>query len=216
MSMSHWNEWVSLGTAVAAAAVGFFTYFVRKKIKNHKKSKDIISPTLDFPDKFWHTHTQLQETITELRLRVDCARTHLIQFHNSGYFLDGIGMKRMSLTHESLERSVSDESKNHQDLLMSRFMSLLDIIRKDKADLYIVTEMDDCYAKQNLESGNVIAFSVLPLQKDNMIIGYVMAQWCSWNKVDGINEELIEDWMNRSQSLIEVELTNQKRQTEHK
>jgi predicted DNA-binding protein (MmcQ/YjbR family) len=49
-----------------------------------------------------------------------------------------------------------------------------------------------------------------------MIIGYVMAQWCSWNKVDGINEEIIEDWMNRSQSLIEVELTNQKRQTEHK
>ena len=95
-------------------------------------------------------------------------------------------------------------------------MSLLDTIRKDKADLHIVTEMEDCYAKQNLESGNVIAFSVLPLQKDNMIIGYVMAQWCSWNKVDGINEEIIEDWMNRSQSLIEVELTNQKRQTEHK
>ena len=213
MSISHWNEWVSLGTAVAATAVGFFTYFIRKKIKNHKKSKDIVSPTLNFPDKFWHTHTKLQETITELRLRVDCARTHIVQFHNGGYFLDGIGMKRMSLTHESLERSVSDESKNHQDLLMSRFMSLLDIIRKDKADLFIVTEMDDCYAKQNLESGNVIAFSVLPLQKDNMIIGYVMTQWCSWNKVDDIDEELIEDWMNRSQSLIEVELTNQKRQT---
>ena len=216
MNISHWNEWVSLGTAVAALAAGFFTYFIRKKIKNHKKSKDIISPTLDFPDKFWHTHTKLQETITELRLRVDCARTHLIQFHNSGYFLDGISMKRMSLTHESLERSVSDESKNHQDLLMSRFMSLLDLIRKDKANLHIVSEMEECYAKQNLESGNVIAFSVLPVQNDNMIIGYVMAQWCSWNKVDNIDEELIEDWLNRSQSLIEVELTNQKRQIKHK
>jgi len=49
-----------------------------------------------------------------------------------------------------------------------------------------------------------------------MIMGYIMGQWCSWNKVDDIDEELVEDWMNRSQSLIEVELINQKRKIEHK
>jgi len=43
-----------------------------------------------------------------------------------------------------------------------------------------------------------------------------MGQWCSWNKVDDIDEELVEDWMNRSQSLVEVELINQKRKIEHK
>jgi len=216
MNISHWDEWVSLGVSAAALVAGFFTYFIRKKIKIHKKEKNIISPMMDFPENFWNTHTKLQETITELRLRVDCARTHLVQFHNGGYFLDGISMKRMSLTHESLERSVSDEIKNHQDLLMSRFMPLLELIRKDKADLSVVSEMEDSYTKQTLESGNVIAFSVLPIQKDNKIIGYIMSQWCSWNKVDSIDEELVEDWMDRSQSLVEVELTNQKRQTEHK
>ena len=171
---------------------------------------------MDFPEVFWNVHTKIQETITELRLRVDCARTHLVQFHNGGYFLDGISMKRMSLTHESLERSVSGEIKNHQDLVMSMFMPLLENVKNDTATLRYVNEMEDSYPKQHLDSSNVIAFSVLPIRNDNMIVGYIMSQWCSWNKVDSIDEELVEDWMNRSQSLIEVELINQKRKTEYK
>ena len=216
MSISNWDEWVGLGVSLSAVAVGFFTYLLNKRFRSKAKSRDIISPRLDFPEKFWCVHTKIQETLAELRLRSDCARAHLVQFHNGGYFLDGISMKRMSLTHESLERSVSGEIKNHQDLLMTMFMSLLEVIRKDEATLQYVNKMEDSYAKQHLESGNVIAFSILPIRRDNMIVGYIMNQWCSWNKVDDIDDELIEDWMNRSQSLIEVELINQKRKIEHK
>tara|TARA_R100000664_G_C2748226_1_gene135685 strand:+ start:1342 stop:1992 length:651 start_codon:yes stop_codon:yes gene_type:complete len=216
MNISNWDEWVSLGISLAAVTAGFFTYFINKQIKKRKKAKDIVSPSLDFPEVFWNVHTKIQETITELRLRVDCARTHLVQFHNGGYFLDGISMKRMSLTHESLERSVSGEIKNHQDLVMSMFMPLLENVKNDTATLRYVNEMEDSYPKQHLDSSNVIAFSVLPIRNDNMIVGYIMSQWCSWNKVDSIDEELVEDWMNRSQSLIEVELINQKRKTEYK
>ena len=43
-----------------------------------------------------------------------------------------------------------------------------------------------------------------------------MAEWCSWNKVDEIQKGVVADWMSRSQSLIEVELTNQKRKNRHK
>lgn len=216
MNINNWDEWVGLGVSLAAVVVGFFTYLINKKFRLKTKSKDIISPRIDFPGKFWCVHTKIQETLAELRLRSDCARTHLVQFHNGGYFLDGISMKRMSLTHESLERSVSGEIKNHQDLLMSMFIPLLGMIRKDEAILQYVNKMEDSYAKQHLESGNVVAFSVLPIRSNNMITGYIMNEWCSWNKVDDIDEELIEDWMNRSQSLIEVELINQKRKIKHK
>ena len=216
MSISNWDEWVGLGVSLAAVVAGFFTYLLNKRFRLKAKSKDIISPRLDFPEKFWCVHTKIQETLAELRLRADCARAHLVQFHNGGYFLDGISMKRMSLTHESLERSVAGEIKNHQDLLMTMFMPLLEVVRKDEATLQYVNKMEDSYARQHLESGNVIALSVLPIRRNNMIVGYIMNQWCSWNKVDDIDEELIEDWMNRSQSLIEVELINQKRKTEHK
>ena len=216
MNISNWDEWVSLGMAIAAAVAGFITYFVGRRMKKNNKNKNIISPTLDFPEEFWLVHTKIQETITELRLRLDSARTQLFQFHNGGYFLDGISKLKMSLTHESLERSVSAEMRNHQDLIMSMYMPLLESVRKDESKLHLVSEMEDSYAKQHLDSGNVIAFSVLPIRSNNMIVGCLFCQWCSWNKVDEIEEDLVEDWMNRSQSLIEVELTNKKRQTAHK
>ena len=216
MDISYWDELFALGISLAALVAGFFTYFIRKKIKNRTKSKDIISPVLDFPEKFWNVHTKILESVTELRVRLDCARVHLVQFHNSGYFLDGISMKKMSLTHESLERSMSSEAKNHQDLLISMFMPILEIIRKDKSKVYHVNLMEDCYTKQHFDSSNVIAFSALPIRRNNIIVGYIMVQWCSWNKVDLIEENLVEDWLDRSQSLIEVELINQKRQIEHK
>ena len=100
-----------------------------KGFKKKKKvnQSEIISPKIDFPDHFWEVHTKIQETITELRVKVNCARSHLVQFHNGGHFIDGISMKRMSLTHESLERSVSGEMKNHQDLLMSIYMEILKV-----------------------------------------------------------------------------------------
>ena len=216
MNISNWDEWVGLGASLAALVAGFLTWMLNRRFRLKRKSKDIISPRLDFPEKFWDVHTKVQDTITELRLRLDCARSHLVQFHNGGYFLDGISMKRMSLTHESLERSVAGEIKNHQDLLMTMYMPLLELVRKDEGLLHYVNKMEDSYAKQHMESGNVIAFAVLPIRRNNMIMGYVMTQWCSWNKVDDIDEELVEDWMNRSQSLVEVELINQKRKIEHK
>tara|TARA_R110002124_G_scaffold250008_1_gene415070 strand:+ start:837 stop:1472 length:636 start_codon:yes stop_codon:yes gene_type:complete len=210
------DDWIALGISVAALVAGFFSYFFGFKKKKKSNKSDIISPKIDFPDHFWEVHTKIQETITELRVKVNCARSHLVQFHNGGHFMDGISMKRMSLTHESLERSVSGEMKNHQDLLMSIYMEILNHVKKDRPKLIMVNEMDECYAKQDLESGNVIAFSLLPIKQNSLIIGYIMVEWCSWNKVDEIEENIVVDWMSRSQSLIEVELTNQKRKNRHK
>ena len=119
MDISYWDELFALGISLAALVAGFFTYFIRKKIKNRTKSKDIISPVLDFPEKFWNVHTKILESVTELRVRLDCARVHLVQFHNSGTFLDGISMKKMSLTHESLENGMSSEMSIKKDLLLT-------------------------------------------------------------------------------------------------
>ena len=216
MNISHMDEWIALGISVATLVAGFFSYFFGFKKKKKVNQSEIISPKIDFPDHFWEVHTKIQETITELRVKVNCARSHLVQFHNGGHFIDGISMKRMSLTHESLERSVSGEMKNHQDLLMSIYMEILNHVKKDLPEAIMVNEMEECYAKQDLESGNVIAFSVLPIKQNSLIIGYIMTEWCSWNKVEDIEEDIVTDWMSRSQSLIEVELTNQKRKNRHK
>ena len=216
MDISHMDDWIALGVSSAALVAGFFSFFFAKKRKAGKRAEGIISPDIDFPDNFWGVHTKIQETLTELRVKIDSARSHLVQFHNGGTFVDGISMKRMSLTHESLERSVTGEMKNHQDLLMSIYMEFLNCVRENDSKLRKVSEMEECYAKQDLDSANVLAFSVLPIKQNSLIVGYITTEWCSWNKLDEADEELIADWMTRSQSLIEVELTNQKRKIKHK
>ena len=91
---------------------------IKMLVQERKAKKKQIT---QLPDNcFWKTHTRLHETLTELRVKTDCARSQIVQFHNGGEFLDGISMKKMSLTHESLEKGVSSEMGIKKDLLLSK------------------------------------------------------------------------------------------------
>jgi hypothetical protein len=63
--------------------------------------------------------------LTELRVKVDCARAQIVQFHNGEYFMDGISMKKLSLTHESLSKGVSEEAGKTTNILISLFTPLM-------------------------------------------------------------------------------------------
>ncbi|MBC8442906.1 MAG: hypothetical protein H8D80_01815 [Proteobacteria bacterium] len=209
LDIENWNDWVKVGVSLGAILVGMSTFFLTKWRKKVKKKKNIIS-LLDFPIGFWDVHTKIQETLTELRLMVDCARTQLIQFHNSGHFLDGISMKKFSLTHESVQRSIIPCAEKTQDLIMSMFLSLLSLVKENDTKNHMVSELEDSYEKNFLESNNIISFSVLPVRSGGIISGYVMAQWCCLSKTDDIDAEIVDDWMSRSRNLLEVELQEQK------
>jgi len=86
------------------------------------------------------------------------------------------------------------------------FLPILNLVKKDNAEIHMVSVLEESYAKHFLESSNVIAFSVLPVKTSGLISGYVISQWCSWEKADDVDEEIVEDWMHRSRSLLEVEL----------
>lgn len=213
MKPEIWDMFIKIGLAFGAVFTGVVTYFLAKVKKNKKKirkGKDIVSPLLCYPPDFWMTHTKIQESLTELRLKVDCARTQLTQFHNSGEFFNGTGMKRLSLTHESLASGVAGEQKRSQDLLMSMFMVLLRHVKDNIVAVYYTDDLEESYTKQYLESSNTIAYGVLPIRKSSVIIGFIMVHWCREAKAEEALKDfgLIEDWMERTQTLIEVELTN--------
>ena len=209
MDIENWNDWVKVGVTLGAILAGLSTYFLTRWRKKVNKKVNIVS-LLDFPKGFWDVHTKIQETLTELRLMVDCARTQLIQFHNSGHFLDGISMKKFSLTHESVQRSIAPGGEKTQDLIMSMFLPLLSLVKEDDAKIYMVSQLEDSYGKHFLESNNIIAFSILPIRTRGIISGYIMAQWCCLSKADEIESRDTDDWMNRSRNLLEVELQEQK------
>jgi len=213
LDIENWNDWVKVGVSLGAILAGMTTYFLARWRKRIKKKKNIVS-LLDFPKGFWDVHTKIQETLTELRLMIDSARTQLIQFHNSGHFLDGISMKKFSLTHESVQRSIVPGGEKTQDLIMSMFLPLLSLVKEDDAKIYMVSELEDSYGKNFLESNNIFAFSILPIRTRGIVSGFVMAQWCCLSKTDEIEAEVTDDWMHRSRNLLEVELQEQKNKIE--
>ena len=158
---------------------------------------------------FWSAHSQLHETLTELRIMTNCARVHLIQFHNGEYFLDGVSMKKLSLTHESLNKGTSGEGDKLQGILISRFITLIQKLLTGNVSLTIVREMDECYFKQFLSSGSTLAYIAVPLMQRGMVVGYIMCQWCNWEKIDQINDQEVKSIIETAKDNVEVLLSQQ-------
>ncbi|MBC8442569.1 MAG: hypothetical protein H8D80_00100 [Proteobacteria bacterium] len=202
------GSWLEIGMTIAAIIAGAITVLI--PIIRKKRWNSLISnKNLDYPENFqWSTHTILHEILTELRVKIDSGRTQIVQFHNTGEFLDGISMKKFSITHESLTSGTSGES-GKKDLLVSMFLDKLNLLKKDVPEVHIVETLSDSYTKQYMQSSNIIAFSMLPLRKNKEIIGYLMSQWCSWNKVDAIDNEIVSAEMESSRDRIEIQLQQQ-------
>jgi len=208
-NLTNWYEFGGIAVAVLAGIATGFYYLVNKgKIGMLlKERKAIKKQKVSLPDNcFWSVHTILHETLTELRLKTDSARAQIVQFHNTGEFLDGISMKKLSLTHESLDKGVSSEMSVKQNLLLSMCVEGLMLLLEDDSKIYVVDTLEDSWCKQLLENSNVIAFSFLPLKKYGQAIGYVMVQWCSWNKADDVDEVEMSEHIENARNLVEVQL----------
>jgi len=211
MSLENWFELSGIIVAVLGGGiVGGY-----KIAKAH--GKKLIKK--NFPgNAFWTIHTRIHETLTELRLKTDCARAQLVQFHNTGYFLDGISMKKMSLTHESLESGIASEMdgaglNTKKDILLTLVVDSMNLMMKDNPQLIITEQMNSCHMKNLLQSNAVIAFSFLPVRGDDgQIIGYIMIHWCSLGKVDEIDEDLMMLAMEDARRDVEVELNIEHKQ----
>jgi len=197
-------QWFEIGGIVIAFVAGIIFWLYKKGKEGCGKFFPDLFGVSDFS--FWNTHTKIHETLTELRIKTDCARAQVVQFHNTGNFFDGISMKKMSLTHESLENGVSSEMSTKKDLLLSMCIDVLSLLTRDDPRIYNTGELEDSWCKQFIENSNIICFSFLPIRYKTNINGYLMIQWCSWNKANQINEEQVKEQISTSRNLIEIQL----------
>lgn len=190
------NRWVELGMAISLMGVGYIAGIVKKHIKRTKKSLTVS----------WNCHSQIHELLTELRVKSDCARAQIVQFHNGEYFMDGISMKKLSLTHESLAKGVSRETGKMSNVLISLFTPLMEKILKNNSTVYKTTDEDNSIFKQIMIANNTIAFSVLPLRHRTAITGYIILEWCNEYKVKRLNFDEITTTLTESRNLVEIYL----------
>lgn len=160
-------------------------------------------------NKFTQVHSEIHELLTELRLVTDSARTQVIQFHNGDYFMDGVSMRKFSVTHESLERSVDSCANKMNAVLCSLFIPLIQLVLDNNAKIYFTQDLKDSYFKQFFESRNIEGFSALPLVVRNSTTGFLLVQWCNSKKVDEVEPVFIEHQVEKIRNLIQVQLHQQ-------
>ena len=192
---------LEFGIALAVFAGGF----VFGIAKNWKKFR----PSKKQDKKYWKVNGRLHETLTELRVKTDCARAQIVQFHNGEYFMDGVCMRMMSLTHESLQNGISGEGSKKQHLQLSMFMPLMNIVTTDSPIIHVVAEKTESFCKQFMEASNVVAFCTLPIRKQGMVTGYVICQWCSETKTLNLSAKKIANELTHSRDTIEIDIIHQ-------
>lgn len=190
------NMWVEIGMAISLVGVGYIVGLVKKQLRMQKKTLKVS----------WTTHSQIHELLTELRINVDAARSQIIQFHNGEYFMDGISMKKFSLTHESLSKGVSEEGERLNNMLISLFTPLMEKVIKDEPIVYKTVEDEHGLTRNLMQTSNTVAYSVLPLRHKNMISGYIIINWCSEAKIKRINSEEIAKYLTEARDFTEVYL----------
>tara|TARA_Y100000034_G_scaffold25482_1_gene30014 strand:+ start:2747 stop:3358 length:612 start_codon:yes stop_codon:yes gene_type:complete len=198
-------NWFNIGVASVAVITGVI-YAIKQKCKKHKRKKS---------NNFWKIHTDIHEVLTELRVKANCARTQIVQFHNGEYFMDGVSMRKFSLTHESINKGISSEADKIQNLIISRFVPLLNVLFEDDPKIILTEEVNGNCWKGFLESGNVVAVAALPLKHKGFITGYVICQWCSWEKAIAAEEDLVGSKLIDSRNLIQINLSYQLRGKEN-
>jgi len=192
------ESWSITIAIIFAVAIGL--------IKGIKKYKDVFTT-----DNFITVHSGIHELLTELRVLTDSARAQVIQFHNGEYFMDGISMRKFSLTHESVEKGIESDGERMQGLLCSMFLPLLLLVVEDESKIHFTVDLKDSHVKQYLESRNVEAFSVLPLRKQNQMTGFTIIQWCSGNKAESLDSVYCAGQMRKITDSINAQLAYQKR-----
>lgn len=196
-------ELFEYGIATATFLVG--AYYGIKKIKetifSNKKKKE--------GKEYWNIHSEIHEILTELRIRTDAARSQIIQFHNGEYFIDGVSMKKMSLTHESLRSGISAEVNQKKDVLISAYIDFIRSILDSKHRFEVVGAMKESYQKQLFIASNVVAYMAVPLQSKGINIGYVIVHWCSDEKVEKVKEQTTSNELKYAKDRIEVQLGQQ-------
>jgi hypothetical protein len=194
----HWFEVASIVTAVI---VGVFLTGIKLLLK--KKC--------DENKKFIQVHSEIHETLTELRIKTDAARAQVIQFHNGEYFMDGVSMRKFTLTHESLSRGMSADAGRIKGLLCSMFLPLLNAVVANDPKIISMYDLEHSFFKQFFEDNNVEGFCVLPITIKNQITGFVLLQWCNSTKFDLVDTGVVKEMMQIARSAIEVQIASQKK-----
>ena len=186
--------------AIGVAGLLGLTLGVKKFWKSRKKT-----------DNFIMIHSEINELLTELRLTSNSMRASVLQFHNGEYFMDGISMRKFSITHESSHKGYTSQILKFKNTLCSLFIPLLTRILENKPMIYCVAAMPaNSYTKHFFEDEYISHIACLPVKNKNINVGFVLVQWHKDYAPHLAQEEKFMTHFASIRDSIEVQLSYQK------
>lgn len=191
---------IEIGIAIFLVVGGFFIAWIKQLLSRKKKTN------ID-----WNIHTQIHDFLTETRVLTHGDRAQIVQFHNGEYFIDGVSMQKLSLTHESVSNGISSEATSKTGILISHFAPLMEKLNNNIPEYCVVANEKTSFFKNTLEASNVYSYMVLPIFYTSIKSGYIMIQWCVDEKEEYIkkNEVKIKNDLVRARDIIQTKLTQQ-------
>lgn len=188
------------GIALGVAGLLGLSLGVQKFWKSRKKT-----------DNFIIIHSEINELLTELRLTSNSMRASVLQFHNGEYFMDGISMRKFSITHESSHKGYTSQILKFKNTLCSLFIPLLTRILENKPLIFSVHAMPaNSYTKHFFEDENISHIACLPVKNKHVNVGFVLVQWHKDYAPDLAQEEKFMTHFASIRDSIEVQLSYQK------
>lgn len=198
LSMTDPAKFMEIISIVVVGILGTIYGFI--KFWNGKSKKD----------NFIEVHTEIHELLTELRVVTKAMRASILQFHNGEYTMDGISMRKFSVTHESTHKGYTSQVMKLKGTLCSMYIPLLTKVVENRSTIHHTSALPESYVRGFFEDENVSQYSCLPLKNRGANVGFVLIQW---HDDFQISSEAQEQSMMNFENLrgsLEMQLSQQK------
>ena len=192
------------GTAIMSGIGTAWLAFKRKqKMEKKTKEKEIISI---FEDK--NKNFQIYDRLMYLRIKSSADRARICQFHNGGKFLSGTPMKKFTSTHETTSKGVSNESEKLQNCVTTVFHDKIMAVKENSPKIRLVSNLTiESKSKSFYKSTEVEKFAILPIHKNDLIVGFIEVEWNQNSEISFSND--FESIFTLVRSQIEFELSKE-------
>ena len=178
---------ISLGVIVGGIIFGIFGVLIPKFKRKTEKRKELEEITT--PDGKNSLKTSvIYESLSDFMSESSCSRIKICKFHNGGHYIDDSPMKKFSVTHEIVNKNHSLDGAYFQNMKITLFWDLIDLIKQNDATLIDISSLKQySYTKSYFLNKSICKISVLPIKKDSNITGFIV---CEWEKDEKIPENL--------------------------
>jgi len=179
---TNYIDLIRLGISSIVTLLGvFLSWFLKYKYGEYKYRK--ITREI--------SQSKLIQTILEQQLsEYGAQRAFILQRHNGGKYGTGKSMNKLSTTFEALEEGVSTEFKEYQNLPISLYSGLVDVVRSERGIFPIVDDVDDILTRAFFVQRGTKTAVVYPIVRGIELVGMVGFEWT--HKLKNIENSYVE------------------------